>query len=126
MITDLMLRPASGEFDLPAVERFLERLPYSVRDPVQGRSFMLGSQADQISQAVKKRRGDPKTFPMTVTLVRASAHQIALAFRIEALPSARRFVEWLRDHYDVIILDNEFNDFTSRCKDDLDFIFGPP
>jgi hypothetical protein len=39
---------------------------------------------------------------------------------------ARQFVKWLRDHYNVRFLDEEFNDLTDDVDENLDYLFGTP
>ena len=57
-------------------------------------------------------------FPMTPSI-------IALTIRSGDPEPARAFVDWLRSHQAIQILDQELNDYTARCQDNLDVLFGP-
>ena len=80
----------------------------------------LGFRPNPIARGLASR----KTY--TVGLVKISPKRITVAFRSpEIAERLRQFVEWLRKHYAVRVTDEEFNDLTDKCQDNLDYLFGP-
>jgi hypothetical protein len=124
MITDLAFKPVAGEFDLPAIHSYLDASAQAVRDPQNPARFLLGSTAKQLRDAVAARRG-ANSVPYTVDVLHPTPSIIALTMRSADPEPARAFVEWLRGRQQIQILDQEFNDYTARCQDNLDLLFGP-
>jgi len=125
MIPELALKPTDGEFDLAAIHRHLDSLDTAIRDPQNPDRFLLSSDPAALREAAEQRRGS-NPVPYTVAVLHPTPTIIALTtFGSDTRPS-RDFVEWLRKQQSLKILDQEFNDFTSQCEDDLDHVFGAP
>jgi len=125
MITDILLQPIEGEFDTKAIESYLDKLHYAARDPVKGRTYMVAQDSEWLEAALKKRKGNPTSFPYAVGLVDVWPTRVSVSFRTPHVEPLRQFVEWLRQHYQLRIMDEGFHDLTDRCDRDLDHLFGP-
>jgi hypothetical protein len=120
MITDIVIDPVHGEFDLADVERYLVEQPHAARDSIEPNTFMLANSDD-----AREQRGlDPSRFSMSVILVSVSNKRITVAFRSELVDPAGRFVAWLRRRYDVTFRDERLHDITKYVDNQLDYLFG--
>ena len=125
MITDILIDPVHGEFDLVDVERYLAEVPHSARDAIEPKTFMLAANDDALDDAREQRELDSSRFSMSVILVSVSSKRIMVAYRSDLVEPARRFVAWLRQRRDVKFLDEGLRDVTKDVDDKLDYLFGP-
>ena len=125
MITDFYLEPVSGEFDVSAVEAFIEAMPFTARDEKEPTSFLVARDEETLEEAVAQRRADDQHFPMPVHLIGVHPERVDVSFRLSPLASVRTFVKWARDHYSVRVRDEDYNDVTAQLDPHLDLIFGP-
>jgi hypothetical protein len=125
MITDFVIDPVGGDFDVARVEAFVLGLAASARDDVATDTFLLASDRATLDEAVAARRRDPSRFPFSVILVSISARRITVAYRTSAIEPARLLVDWLRARYPVVIMDDELHDLTAQLADNLDLLFAP-
>jgi hypothetical protein len=123
LITDLLFESIGKPFDVEEVKTYLASQPNTVR--ATDTTFMMSDSAELIEEAQEARRRNPKRFPITIILVEVTPERIDVSYRISRVEPARRFVEWLRQHYQLKYMDEEFNDLTSYCTENLDFLFGP-
>lgn len=126
MIEDLALEPVGREFDLPAIREYLESMAAVIRDPVDPQQYLMASDPGTRREGVTKRREDPTRVPYSLTVVVPTASCILIGMRGKDTEPPRAFVEWLRGHQGIRILDQDFNDFTMEANGNLDFVFGPP
>jgi hypothetical protein len=124
MITDIVIRPTKGQFETAAIEARLEKIPHTARDPVEGIDYMIAYSDEALARALEERRNTPDEFSLSVILVSVVPQQIIIAYRAADPEPMRAFVNWLRERYDVSILDEEFNDLTEQCDADLTYLFG--
>jgi hypothetical protein len=124
MILDMYIEPKSGEFEIGPIDAFVESLPLCVRDAKKPSTFMLASDQDTLDDAVTARERDATSFPASVMLIDVHPKRIDLAYRIEALDAGRTFVAWMRDHYPIIVRDEDYNDVTAQLDPDLEVLFG--
>jgi hypothetical protein len=126
MIEDLALEPVDREFDLPAIREYLESMEAVIRDPVDPQQYLMASDPRTRRDGAAKRREDPTRVPYSLTVVVPTPSCILIGMRGTGPEPVRAFVQWLRDHQAIRILDQEFNDFTAEASENLDFIFGAP
>lgn len=124
MIDSIVLEPATGEFDVDAIERRLDALPTAARDPQERRRFFLSPDPATLRAATQARAtGEPSISP-EVVVVFPSPTRILIGVRTTDTGHVRELIEWLREQQPLKIMDSEFNDLTPRCEDDLDYLFG--
>ena len=126
MVTDILIEPVSGEFDIAEIEAYLTAQPHTARDEHAPEHFMIASSDEGLEEAREARRGDPRRFPTNVILVEVGATCTGIYYRIPPVAPARRFAEWLRTRYEVRFMDDGFRDLTSECRENLDYLFGAP
>jgi hypothetical protein len=125
VITDVLIEPSSGEFDVAAIEAWLQALPHTARDARDTYVFMVASDEDEMEAAKRARDDDPTRFPTSLLLFRVRPQRVWISYRSADPTPARRFVEWLRSRYpDLRFMDEETNDLTSAVTGSLDFLFG--
>ncbi len=126
MITDILIRPVEGSFDDDVIKARIEAIPYTALDPIQGVEYLIADSDDALVDALERRREDPRRFPTDVILVSAVPEAVSIGYRAADPEPARGLVLWLRQRYEVRILDERYNDLTDRCDDNLALLFGPP
>jgi hypothetical protein len=124
MITDIVIDPVQGEFDLVEVEHYLAEVPHSARDAIDPKTFMLAASANMLEDAHEQRELDPSRFSMSIILVSVSSKRIVVAFRSDLVGPGRRFVAWLRQRYALKFLDEGLHDITKYVDHELDYLFG--
>jgi hypothetical protein len=92
----LLLRPATGDVDVNAVEHRLASTPGAFRDPVHPATWILPLHPGEIDDLRSARIGRPSEWPLEVARVTPSPSCI------EVIPDyatgrARQFVTWLLD-----------------------------
>jgi|MudIll2142460700_1097286.scaffolds.fasta_scaffold20039_2 uncharacterized protein YcbX len=112
----ILIEPASGEFDVDRVTAYLAAQPFALRDTIRAEMFMLGNDDDDVEEAREAREKDPVRFPTHMILVEVWPTRINISYRSQRLDPAKRFVEWLRERYDLRFMDEEFNDITERAR----------
>jgi len=125
MIEDLALEPIGREFDLVAIRAYLESMTTVVPDPLDPSRYLMASDPRTRRDGLAQRLEHPAKIPYALTTIVPSPTCILIGMRSTDPAPVRAFVQWLRDHQDIRILDQEFNDFTQEAKENLDFIFGP-
>jgi len=126
MIEDLALEPVGREFDLIAVRAYLESRETVVRDPIDPNRYLMASSPRTRLDGIAKRLENPAKIPYTLTTIVPTPTCILIGMRGTDPEPVRAFVQWLRDHQAIRILDQEFNDFTAEASENLDFVFGAP
>jgi hypothetical protein len=124
MVTDIYIYPIGRLFDVDEVTAYLEVQPNTVRDAVDQTTFMIGWNAEAVEEAIEARRVDPTRFSTDMILVGVFAERIGIHYRTTEVAQARHFAEWLQARYEVRYQDEEFNDLTAYCKENLDYLFG--
>lgn len=107
---DLFLVPVGGTFPVPEIERFVETLPHTFRDPKNEHVFLLSASEDLADYNRRKNLEDPDAYPSSATLIKVFPARIDVSWRRRPLEQARTFVLWMRDHYAVRIEDEEDNE----------------
>ena len=125
MIEDLALEPVGREFDLATIRAHLESMETVIRDPVDPKQYLMASDPRTRRAGAAKRKEDPTRVPYALTVVVPTSTCILIGMRSKDTAPPRAFVQWLRSHQDIRILDQNFNDFTEEANDNLDFVFGP-
>ena len=123
MIEGLVLEPVQGEFDVAAIAEYLDSQPTTARDPQEPRRFLLSANPKWLDEAVAKRRAGEQSISHSVIVVFPVASCVDIGMRTTDTEPARLFVEWLRARQPIRILDDDGNDHTDRCRDNLDFLF---
>jgi hypothetical protein len=126
MSDSFAILPADGTFDVDAIVRYIETLPYTARDQVLPHVFMLTDSYELLEYLVKDRENDPDRFSPSVTLVQVEPQGILLTPGTDGIPRARQFVQWLAHRYKLRFIDPEMNDVTAQCEQNLDLLFATP
>jgi hypothetical protein len=124
--TELILEPVGREFALPEIEARLLQFAHSKQDETTSNMFLITDDAGRLERVVEARRNKPDEIPANVIAIRVWSHRILAVYWTTEVEPLRQFIEWLRARYEIRIKDYELNDLTSYCKDDLDFVLGPP
>jgi hypothetical protein len=122
MITDILIEPTTGKFDISKIATYLEGQPNTARDEVREDIFIVADSPEELKEVREARRRDSRQFPTTVILIELG-DRIEISYRTVHVGAARRFVEWLRQQYDVKFFDEAFNDLTDSCTKNLDYLF---
>jgi len=125
MVTDILLRPVDGEFDVAAVRAYLEHMPYTARDAYDPDTYLMAEDAAHLADVQDARRRDHVRFPYSVILAQVSPAQVFIGCRTTEVAPARQLVEWLRSRYALRYEDADYGgDVSAYCVDNLDFLFG--
>ena len=124
VILDIYIYPVGKLFDVDEVAAYLEVQPCTARDAVDNTTFMIGWSAEAVEKAIEARKRDPKRFETDMILVRVFAERIGIHHWTVYVEQARQFAEWLQARYEVRYQDEEFNDLSEHCTENLDFLFG--
>lgn len=81
MITDFYLEPVFGEFDVRAVEAFIEAMPFTARDTQPPATFMVAKDEDELEDALSARKLDGRSFPASVLLITVHPKRIDMSYR---------------------------------------------
>ncbi|MEH1868673.1 MAG: hypothetical protein V7K69_27260 [Nostoc sp.] len=92
----LILRPSSGTVDVKSVSAWLDALPYSFLDPIEGNYWHLSATPRLMALNKQTRIGNPNKFPPGI-LVAVAPDEVYLAAQADADDLARglEFVQWL-------------------------------
>jgi len=125
MIEDLALKPVGREFDLVAIRAYLDSTETVILDPIDPNRYLMASDPRTRRDGVAKRLENLAKIPYTLTVIVPTSTCILIGMRGTDPEPVRRFVVWLRDRQDIRISDQDFNDFTEKATENLDFVFGP-
>ena len=122
--TEILDVDATGrDFDVAQVEKYIESLPFAMRDEQEPHTFMLGDDDMVLRAARHERKQIAPRFPLMVTLVKPTAKRVRIAWKTGTLPQARDLAKWLRASYDVKILDEKGRDITAQLDENLSQVF---
>ena len=130
MVESVQLRPRQGQFNTVQIEKYLESLPATFRDPVdqQGPYFLVGGEEEtSYAEYLRANRLEEPTEPYPyVCMAWVTPEQIEVlnAGEVASLEAACQFVEWVVRHYECQILDQSGNDVTDQCRDSVRGLFG--
>lgn len=96
LFEELILRPASGAVDVPAVTAELDALPHVFRDPVEGDGWHMSATPRMMQLNREQRIARPRDFPLGIR-IRVAPDHVWLAARADNddLARALAFVAWL-------------------------------
>jgi hypothetical protein len=122
MIETLILTPIEGKFDVQSIERFLQGLSFSFRDPTDPDGpYLLCGNAGAMHYSRMKLLTEPNSGYPYVVLVRLGEDRIRIAqmAQQDALQQAAKVAEFIRSNYPCRIVDEEGNDYTDECRDSV-------
>jgi len=122
VITDIYLEPIGRTFARTEIEAYLAKVPHTARDATNHDIYMIADDDNELREAHEARKRDPKRFPTSVILIDVGEERIEISYRTSRVAPARRFVDWLRGHYELKVMDEELNDITAEARD-LDVLF---
>jgi hypothetical protein len=111
------------DFDVAQVEKYVEGLPFTMRDEQDPHTFMVGDDDMVLRAARHERKQIAPRYPLMVTLVKATSKRVHISWKIGSLPQARDLAKWLRESYEVKMLDEKGRDITAQLDEDLSQIF---
>lgn len=111
---------------LDEIRTHLDALPTVRRDRWDDAVYIVADDASTLQLVVDAREKNHEGFPRVTSLVRLYDARIDFSLQTRDVNTARAFARWLRNAYDVTILNEAFKDITAECDDNLDHLFGKP
>ncbi len=128
MVHSVFISPATGSFDVEAVNRHLEAKPDVFLDPLGTPTYVLCGGTEAVEVRRNKRIERPDRFPYAV-LVRVKPDEINVFQEYGDkydLRSARDFVRWLLEQQPCTIQDEYSADWTERVRrEGVDVLYPP-
>jgi hypothetical protein len=118
MVHSVFLYPASDEFDIEPIKRYLEAKPDVFLDPLGTRTYIVCGGPEAVDIRRKKRIERPDRFPCSVLVtVEPDVINVVQEYGDEYdLRSARDFVAWVIERQRCLIKDEYQFDWTEQLQ----------
>jgi hypothetical protein len=116
MVDSIFLYPVDGSLDVASIERFLNRQPDVLLDPLGTGTYLVCGVPEAKEILRDKRISNPSEFPYTV-LVTVTSERVNVFQEYgnkEELRSARNLVKWILEHAQCRIQDEYYRDWTAQ------------
>lgn len=125
MITSFIFQ-SPDTFPLEKIHAHLDALPTVRRDRWDDAVYIVTDDAETLRSVIEAREEDRRRYPRVMSLVRLYDARVDFSVQTRDVVTLRAFARWLRTAHEVAILNEAFEDITSRCDDNLDYLFGKP
>ena len=111
------LRPRNGSFGTQEILRHLDSLPATARDVGADHSVILAPGPDQLEMVLKaKMETGNHSFATSLVTVAPEVVEVWNAYTELTIRRAQAFVQWMLDHYDCTITEENSVDVTDIAK----------
>ncbi len=122
---EITIEPLKSTFDIHDIEKRIQDLPFTVRDPIEQysilHSYMICNGVGEVDYCRRERLKDAKKFPWTIIIhVNSNQSTIGIGFYASGQESSfvntSNFVKWLLQTYSCKVTDDEGRDWTDKVK----------
>ncbi|MGE0545863.1 MAG: hypothetical protein AB7O24_31460 [Kofleriaceae bacterium] len=125
MISSFLFQSATP-FPQNEIRARLGAIPTARQDRWDEAVYIVADNERTLQRVVDARASASDPYPRVVSLIRLYDARIDFSVQTRHVDMVRTFARGVRSAFQIAILDDSFHDITSKCDDNLDYLFGTP